>query len=345
MNKKKVLVVAEISANHGQNFNRAIKLIREAKKSGAGAVKFQTYMPDTITLDVDKKDFRVHHEKWGGQTLYSLYKKAYTPWHWFKKLKQVADDEGLVFFSTAFDKTAVDFLEDLGVPFHKVASFELVDIPLIEYMAKTGKPLIISTGMATLPEVKEAVSAARKAGAGAITLLKCVSGYPAEPEDMNLMTLPDIQRRFRTCVGISDHTLGIAVSVASVALGAVMIEKHLTLSRKIQTEDSFFSIEPLELKALVENVQVIEKALGEVFYGVTKQEKNSIIYRRSLFAAKDIIKGESFTDDNIKSYRPAIGMKPKYLKLILGKNARTNIKRGTPMDWKFVSLAKNKTRS
>lgn len=335
-NKLKVVVIAEISANHGQNFNRATAMLRKAKECGADAVKFQTYTPDTLTIDVDNNYFRIKHPEWGGQTLYQLYKKAYTPWNWFRKLKKVADDEGIVFFSTAFDKTAVDLLEEIGVPLHKIASFELVDLSLIEYMAKTKKPMILSTGMATLPEIREAVSAAKKAGAKDIALLRCVSSYPANPKEMNLKTIPDMQKRFKVPVGLSDHTLGIGTSIAAVSLGAKIIEKHFTLSRNIKTPDSFFSIEPQELKTLVENVRIIEKALGKIHYGPTEKEEKSRMFRRSLFVVRDIKKGEVFTEDNIKSIRPARGMKPKYLNKVLGKRARKNIKIGTPMNWELL---------
>lgn len=266
-------IVAEASANHAQSFKRAASLIRKAKECGASAVKFQLYTPDTLTIGVNNKYFRIKHPKWGGQTLYQLYKKAYTPWSWFKKLKKVADDSGILFFATAFDKTAVDFLEELGVPLHKIASFELVDLPLIEYMAKTKKPLILSTGMATLSEIKEAVNTASNAGAKEIILLKCVSSYPARAEYMNLKTIAHMEKMFGYPVGLSDHTLGVGVSIAAVSLGAKVIEKHFTLSRKIKTPDSFFSIEPQELKMLVKNIRIVEKAIGKVHYGITEEEK------------------------------------------------------------------------
>jgi len=237
-------IVAEVSANHGKSFSRAAALVKKAKECGADAIKFQTYTPDTLTIDVDNKYFRIKHPKWGGQTLYDLYKQAYTPWSWFKKLKALADDLGIVFFSTAFDESSVDFLEKINVPFHKIASFELVDLPLIRYAAATKKPLILSTGMATVSEIKEAVAAARQGGAKQVILLKCVSSYPAKPEDMNLRTIPDMKKMFNCPVGLSDHTMGIAISVSAVPFGVQMIEKHITLSRKIKTPDSFFSIEP-----------------------------------------------------------------------------------------------------
>lgn len=336
-NRNSAFIVAEISANHGQNFNRAVALIEKAKECGADAVKFQTYTPDTITINCDNKYFRIRHPKWGGQTLYQLYQKAYAPWHWFKKLKKVADDLGIIFFSSAFDKTAVDFLEELNVPVHKIASFELVDLPLIEYVAKTKKPLILSTGMGSISEIREAVNAAKRGGAKDIILLKCVSSYPAKPEEMNLRTILHMQKLFNCPVGLSDHTLGIGVSLAAVCLGAQVIERHFTLSRKIKTPDSFFSIEPQELKELVKNIKVIDKALGKVHYGLTEEERKNLVFRRSLFCVKDIKKGEEFSRENIRSIRPADGIKPKYLKTVLGKIAKKNIKKGTPLTWALIS--------
>jgi len=333
-----VFIIAEASANHGGSLKRAIGMIKEAKKCGADAIKFQAYTPDTLTMDSDNRYFKIKHPEWGGQTLYQLYKKAYTPWKWFKKLKKIADDLGIIFFSTAFDKTAVDFLEELKVTFHKTASFELVDLPLIEYMAKTKKPLIISTGMATLKEIREAVATAKKAGCKDVTLLKCVSSYPAKPEEMNLGTIPDMKKRFHCPVGLSDHTLGIGVAIAGVVLGAQLVEKHFTLSRKIKTPDSFFSIEPQELKELVNNIREVEQAIGEVHYGLTKEERKSKIFRRSLFAVKDIRKGEIFTEENLKSIRPSNGLKPKYLKTILGKKAKRDISRGNPLKYSLVKI-------
>ena len=333
---KNCFVIAEISANHGQDFKKAVSLIKAAKKCGADAVKFQTYTPDTLTINVNNKYFRIKHPQWGNQTLYQLYRKAYTPWKWFKKLKKVADDSGIIFFSTAFDKTAVDFLEELNVPFHKIASFELVDLPLIEYAARTKKPLMLSTGMATLSEIKEAVTTAKNVGAKEIILLKCVSSYPAKPEAMNLRTISHMKELFGCPVGLSDHTLGIGTSVAAVVLGAGVIEKHFTLSRKFKTPDSFFSIEPQELKELVENVRITERALGRVYYGLTNEEKKSYIFRRSLFAVENIKKGAIFTEKSIRSIRPAKGIAPKYLKTILGKKAKKDIRIGTPLSWDVV---------
>jgi len=337
LTKTPVFIAAEISANHGQDLKRAIKMIRIAKACGADAVKFQTYTPDTLTLDVRNRYFMIKHPKWGGQTLYQLYQKAYTPWSWFKRLKKEADSIGIAFFSTAFDKTSVDFLEDLGVFCHKIASFELVDLPLIEYAAKTKKPLILSTGMATLQEIREAVATARKAGTRDITLLKCVSSYPANPSEMNLKTIPDIEKRFGLPVGLSDHTMGTGVATAAVALGATFIEKHFTLSRKIKTPDSFFSLEPHELKELAANVRMVEAALGKVHYGLTPDQKKSRIFRRSLFVADDIEKGDKFTEKNVRSIRPANGLKPKYLRSILGKNAKRDLKKGTPLSFHVIA--------
>lgn len=331
---KGVFMVAEASANHMQKFTNAVKIIKAAKGAGADAVKFQTYTPDTLTLDVNTKYFKVKHPQWRGQTLYQLYQKAYTPWKWFKKLKKVADDVGIIFFSTAFDKTAVDLLEEINVPVHKIASFELVDLPLIEYMAKTKKPLILSTGMATVSEIKQAIHTAKKAGAKEIILLKCVSNYPARPQEMNLRTISHMNKIFGVPVGLSDHTLEMAVSVAAVSLGAVVIEKHITLSRNINTIDSFFSTEPQEFKYMIKNIRLVEKALGRASYGTARGEAKSKIYRRSLFAVEDIKKGEIFCEKNVRSIRPAYGLAPKYLKQILGKKAKTDLKKGTPLDFR-----------
>ncbi|MBU1913558.1 MAG: pseudaminic acid synthase, partial [Candidatus Omnitrophica bacterium] len=269
--------------------------------------------------------------------LYELYKKAYTPWNWFKKLKSVAYNEGIIFFATAFDNKSVDLLEGLNVPFHKIASFELIDLPLIKYMANTKKPIIMSTGMATIPEIREAVSSARRYGAKDVALLKCVSSYPAGPEEMNLATIPDMKKLFKCKIGLSDHSLGIGVPIAAVSLGAKIIEKHFTLSKKIRTPDSFFSIEPLELKALVDNIRIVEKAIGKVDYRLTENSRKSIIFRRSLFIAGDIKKGEVFNESNVKSVRPSFGMRPKYLDKVIGKKARMDIKAGTPLEPKMIS--------
>ena len=328
-----VFIVAEISANHAQDFKKALALIREAKKCGADAVKFQLFTPDSITVDVDNRYFRVRHPEWGGQTLFDLYKKTYTPWEWFGKLKKTADEEGIIFFSTALDKEGVDFLEKLGVPAHKNTSFELVDLELIKDMAATGKPVILSTGMASAAEIKEAVDTARKAGSKKIILLKCVSSYPADPAEMNLRTIPDMEKQFGCPVGLSDHSMGTGAAVAAVCLGARVIEKHFTLSRKIKTPDSFFSIEPGEMSDLVRNIRIAEKSLGKVHYGLTEKEKTSRAFRRSLFAVENIRKGEAITCDNVRSIRPGDGLKPKHIKTVMGKVAKKHVKKGTPLNW------------
>ncbi len=332
-----VYIVAELSANHNQDFEQAVALIHAAKEAGADAVKLQTYTPDTLTIPSDKEYFRIGGGTlWDGRTLYDLYGEAYMPWEWQPKLKEIADEIGIDLFSTAFDPTAVDFLEEMGVPVHKVASFEIVDIPLIEKMARTGKPLMISTGMATLSEIEEAVRAARRAGATQIALLKCTSAYPAPPEEMNLRTIPHLAEAFGIPVGLSDHTLGIAVPVAAVALGACIVEKHFTLSRDIPGPDSAFSLEPHELKAMVEAIRTVEKALGEVHYGVSEREAQSRVFRRSLFVVKDVKAGEVFTEENVRSIRPGHGLPPKHLPDVLGRRAAHDMERGTPLTWDCV---------
>lgn len=332
-----VYVVAEVSANHHQHFNQAVELLKAAKEAGADAVKLQTYTPDTLTLRCDRECFRIGgNTLWDGRTLYDLYSEAYMPWSWQPKLKAIAEDLGLDFFSTAFDPSAVDFLEEMGVPVHKVASFEIVDIPLIEKMARTGKPLIISTGMALLEEIEEAVQVARTAGATQLALLKCTSAYPAPPEEMNLRTIPHLREIFRLPVGLSDHTLGVAVPAAAVALGACLVEKHFTLSRATSGPDSAFSLEPREFKAMAEAIRTVEKALGEVRYGAGEQEAKSRAFRRSLFVIKDIQAGEALTEDNVRSIRPGDGLHPRHLHAIIGRRARQHIQRGTPLTWNLV---------
>ena len=332
-----VYIVAEMSANHVQNFDQAVRILHAAKEAGADAVKLQTYTPDTLTINCDSEHFRIRKGTiWEGRTLYDLYSEAYMPWEWQPKLKKIADEIGIDLFSTAFDPTAVDFLEDMGVPVHKVASFEIVDIPLIEKMARTGKPLIISTGMAMLDEIEEAVQAARKAGATQIALLKCTSAYPAPPEEMNLRAIPHLTEAFHVPVGLSDHTLGIAVPVAAVALGACIVEKHFTLSRDIPGPDSAFSLEPHEFKTMVEAIRTAEKALGEVRYEVGEQEAKSRVFRRSLFVVKDMKAGEIFTEENLRSIRPGYGLHPKHLKDVLGRRAIQDIKKGTPLGWNLI---------
>lgn len=330
-------IVAELSANHNQDFNQAVELIKAAKETGADAVKLQTYTPDTITIDCDNEYFRIGKGTlWEGKTLYELYKEAYTPWEWQPELKKIANDLGMELFSTPFDKTAVDFLEKMDVPCYKIASFELVDVPLIQYVAQTGKPIIISTGMATLGEIEEAVQAAKEAGCKDIALLKCTSAYPAPPEEINLRTIPHMAEAFGCPVGLSDHILGIAVPVAAVALGACIIEKHFTLSREIPGPDSAFSLEPPEFKEMVNAVRIAEKALGKVSYEVTEHEKASRVFRRSLFVVKDMKAGETFTEENIRSIRPGNGLGPKYLKTIIGKKAAQDVQKGSFLTWDLI---------
>jgi pseudaminic acid synthase len=329
-------IIAEMSANHNQDFEQAVKIIEAAKDAGADAIKLQTYTPDTITIDSDKDYFQVKDTIWEGYNLYKLYGEAYTPWDWQPKLKVIANDLGLDLFSTPFDFSAVDFLEAMDVPVHKIASFENVDLPLLRKIASTGKPIIISTGMATLAEIDEAVRTIRDAGGQELALLKCTSAYPAIPDEMNLRVIPHLADAFNVPTGLSDHTLGIAVPVAAVALGACIVEKHFTLSRDITGPDSAFSLEPHEFKAMVEAVRVTEKALGQVEYGVTEREVASRIFRRSLFVVKDIKAGEYFTPDHIRSIRPGYGLHTRYLDIVIGSRAACDIARGTPLQWDML---------
>jgi pseudaminic acid synthase len=335
-----VYIVAELSANHNHDFERAVRLIQACKESGADAVKVQTYTPDTITIRSDQEYFRIRGGTlWDGRTLHDLYGEACMPWDWQPKLKQVADDLGLDFFSSAFDETAVDFLGNMGVPAYKLASCELVDIPLLQKISRTGKPLIISTGMATIEEIKEAVDSARQAGAVQIALLRCTSAYPALPSEMNLRTIPELARRFEVPVGLSDHTMDMAVPIAAVALGACIIEKHFTLSRSHAGPDSAFSLEPAEFKAMVESVRVAEKALGQVHFGLTDSERSSRVFRRSLFVVQAVRQGETFSEENVRSIRPGHGLHTRHLRQIVGRRASRDIDRGTPLSWELVDTA------
>lgn len=331
-----VYIVAELSANHGQDFRRAVELVEAAKSCGADAIKLQTYTPDTLTIDCHNEYFRIRGGLWNGRTLYDLYKEAFTPWEWQPKLKEVADRLGLDFFSTPFDDSAVEFLEQLEVPAHKVASFENGDIGLLRRIAQTGKPIIASTGMATLAEIEELVCAVRGAGGRQLALLKCTSAYPAPPEEINLRTIPHLEQAFGAPVGLSDHTLGTAVAAAAVALGACIVEKHFTLSRDCAGPDSAFSLEPHEFKKMVEGVRTVERALGRVFYGVNPTEAKSRVFRRSLFVVKDIGAGQLFTPENVRSIRPGYGLHTRYLDEILGRPATRDIQGGTPLGWEMV---------
>lgn len=336
-NHRPVYIIAELSANHNQDFAEAVRLLYSAKDAGADAVKIQTYTPDTITISCSNENFRIGNgTQWEGKNLYELYNEAYTPWEWQPELQKIASELGLDFFSTPFDPTSVEFLRKLNIPAYKIASFEIVDIPLIRLIASIGKPVIVSTGMASLEEIGDAVSAIREEGNNQIALLKCTSAYPASPKDMNLMTIPDLAERFGVPVGISDHTIGTTIPVAAVALGACIVEKHFTLSRNVSGPDSSFSLEPHEFRTMVNAIRETELALGSVNYSITDHERASRIFRRSLFIVEDISKGELFTSRNVRSIRPGNGLPPKYIDDILGKKAKHNISRGTPLSWDLV---------
>ncbi|HQG40818.1 MAG TPA: pseudaminic acid synthase [Spirochaetales bacterium] len=329
-----VYFVAELSANHNQKLEDALALIKAAKESGADAVKVQTYTPDTITLCCNSELFKIQSGSiWDGQFLYDLYKEAQTPWEWHEELMHYAQKNELDFFSSPFDKTAVEFLEHLNVPAYKIASFELVDLPLIERVAATGKPVILSTGMATFEEIDEAIRTVLSTGNEKIVLLKCTSAYPASAGDMNLRVIPYLIKKYGFPVGLSDHTLGYSIPVVAVALGACMVEKHLTLSRTIKGPDSAFSLEPHEFKKMVDFTRSAQKSLGEVTDELSESEKRNLIFRRSLFVVEDMKAGEVFTEKNVRSIRPGHGLAPKYLPSIIGKRASRNIKKGSPLNF------------
>lgn len=333
-----VYIIAEMSANHGGDFRRALKILESAKAAGADAVKLQTYTADTLTLDADQPWFRIGKGTlWKGRRLHDLYREAYTPWAWQPKLMRAGRRLGLDVFSSPFDASAVDFLEEMGVPAYKIASFEIVDLPLIRRAAATGRPLIMSTGMATLAEVAEAVGAARRAGARRIALLKCTSAYPAPPSDMNLRSLPALAAKFRVPVGLSDHTMGIATPVAAVTLGACLIEKHFTLSRSHKGPDSAFSLEPGEFKEMVDAVRSTEKALGSARFGVMASEEASRVFRRSLFVVQDVKAGERFTPANVRSIRPGNGLHTRHWNEVMGRRAARDVARGTPLSWPLLA--------
>lgn len=331
-------IIAELSANHRQNFDLATDTIKAIKESGADAVKLQTYTPDTITIDSDNEYFQIKQDSlWDNKTLYQLYQEAYTPWEWQPELKKLAEDIGLICFSSPFDKTAVDFLEHMKVPAYKVASFEITDISLIEYIASKGKPVIISTGIASLAEIEDAIKACKRMGNDQIALLKCTSEYPTPLEDVNLRTILDMKERFGTIVGLSDHTLDTSVPIVAVALGAKIIEKHFILDRKLGGPDLAFSLEPEEFRAMVKSVRDSEKALGKISYELTEKIKKSREFSRSLFVVEDMKAGETFTEVNIKSIRPGFGLPPKYYDIILGKKVTKDISKGTPISWDLVN--------
>lgn len=333
-------VVAEMSANHGGSYHRAVKILHAAHKAGADAVKLQTYTADSITLKSDAPPFRVGRGTlWAGRTLHDLYREASMPWAWQPRLRRVADRLGLALFSSPFDAAAVDFLERMEVPAYKIASFELVDLPLIRRVARTRRPLILSTGMATLPEIAEAVAAARGAGATELALLKCTSAYPAPPEEVNLRGIPRLASRFRVPVGLSDHTRGTAVPIAAVTLGACLVEKHFALSRQIHTPDSDFSLEPGEFRSMVDGIRTAEKALGTARFGTSPEERKSRQFRRSLFVVRDVRAGQRFTAANVRSIRPGNGLHPRYLEAVLAGRAACDVARGTPLAWSLVARA------
>jgi N-acetylneuraminate synthase len=331
-------VIAEMSGNHNQSLERALEIVDTAARTGAHALKIQTYTADTMTLDLDEGDFFISDPKslWKGNSLYKLYQKAHTPWEWHKPIFERCRELGIIGFSTPFDDTSVDFLETLDVPCYKVASFENTDLPLIRKVASTGKPLIISTGMATVAEMDETVRTAREAGCNDLILLKCTSTYPATPENTNIFSIPHMRELFNCEVGLSDHTMGIGVSVASVALGATVIEKHFTLSRADGGVDSSFSMEPEEMSALVLETERAWQSLGCVKYGTSEAEKKSLIFRRSIYIAQNMKAGDVLTPDNLRCVRPGMGLPPKFYDMILGRRVNQNLKKGTPMSWGLI---------
>ena len=331
-----VYIVAEMSANHNRDFNQALRIIEAAKEAGADAIKIQTFTADTMTINVQNEFFKIKNTIWNGKNLYDLYSEASTPWEWQPKLKEAANKLGMEFFSTPFDHSAVDFLEKLDVPVYKVASFELVDLQLLKRIAKTGKPVIMSTGMASLADISEAVKVFKESGGKQIALLKCTSAYPAPPEEMNLRTIPNLAKIFEVPVGLSDHSIGIETAIAAVALGACIVEKHFTLSRDLYGSDSSFSIEPEELQTLVRAIRRVEKALGSVCFGTTEQEKSSLVFRRSLFVVEDIEANEEFTEENVRSIRPGFGLHTRHLEEVIGCRAKTYIPKGSPLDWDMI---------
>ncbi|MGA8137194.1 pseudaminic acid synthase [Pseudomonas sp. MWU12-2345] len=331
-------IIAEMSGNHNQSLEVALRIVEAAAKAGAHALKLQTYTAETMTLDLDEGEFFIQDPAslWAGSSLYALYEKAHTPWEWHAPIFARARELGMLAFSTPFDETAVDFLESLDVPAYKIASFENTDLPLIRRVAATGKPLIISTGMASVAELDESVRAARAAGCKDLVLLKCTSTYPASPENSHVRTIPHLSELFGCQVGLSDHSMGVGVAVAAVALGATVVEKHFTLDRADGGVDSSFSLEPAELASLVIETERAWQALGQVHYGVTEAERKSLVYRRSLYITRDMAAGETFSADNLRAIRPGLGLAPRHLDAVLGRTARQALKRGTPLSWSLV---------
>lgn len=329
-------IIAEMSANHAGSFERAKEIVHAAKEAGADCIKIQTYTADTLTIDCDNQYFHIGNGTWKGENLYHLYQKAFTPWEWQADIKAEAEKVGLDFLSTPFDKTSVDFLENLSVDFYKIASFELVDIPLIEYVASKGKPIIMSTGMGSVADIEDAVAAVKKYANNDLCLLRCASAYPAISDSMNLKTMVDMKERFGVEVGLSDHSMGSVGAITAVAMGASIIEKHFCISRAIENPDSAFSMEADEFKRMVEDIRMAEKARGIVNYGPTKEEETNVMFRKSIFVTKDIKSGELLTEENIKVIRPGYGIKPKYFKNVLGKRAACDIERGTPLNFELL---------
>jgi pseudaminic acid synthase len=331
-------IIAEMSGNHNQSLERALEIVETAAKSGVHALKIQTYTADTMTLNLERDEFSIsdRNSLWTGNSLYKLYQEAYTPWEWHKPIFDRCRDLGLIGFSTPFDETAVDFLESLDVPLYKIASFENTDLPLIRKVAQTGKPMIISTGMASIAELDETVRAARESGCQDLTLLKCTSTYPATPGNSNLLTIPHLRDLFNVQVGLSDHTMGIGAAVASIALGATVIEKHFTLSRADGGVDSAFSMEPSEMQQLVIESERAWQALGNITYGPTEAEKASMVFRRSLYIVNDMSAGDVFTAINLKAIRPGMGLPPKYYETFMGKQVKRDVQMGTPLSWDLI---------
>jgi|TARA_B110000908_G_C10263909_1_gene461792 pseudaminic acid synthase len=338
MNDSKCFIIAELSANHGGKIEIALETVRAAKRAGADAIKIQTYTADTITLDSKKEQFKISQgTAWDGKYLYDLYKEAYLPWEWHEEIFKVAKEEGLVCFSSPFDKTAVDFLEDLNTPIYKIASFEITDIPLIEYAASKGKPMIISTGIADIEDIELAIETCKKAGNNDITILKCTSAYPALIEDSNLKTIPDIMRRFNVKSGLSDHTLGTQTPAIAVAMGATVIEKHFILDKSIGGPDAHFSLDEKEFKEMVDAVRLTEKIIGKADYEMTEKKMKSRQFSRSLYITKDVKKGEVISEDNVRSVRPSFGMPPKHYEQVLGKTFNDNFEKGTPLSFDLIN--------
>lgn len=337
-NSVRPFIIAEMSGNHNQSLERALAIVEAAAKSGAQAIKLQTYTADTITLDVHDNEFKIQDENslWNGKSLHKLYNEAYTPWEWHAPIMKRAEELGMVCFSSPFDETAVDFLEELNVPAYKIASFENIHLPLIRKVAATGKPLIISTGMATVSELYEAVTAAREAGCENLVLLKCTSTYPAVPANSNITTIPHMRDLFQCQVGLSDHTMGTGVSVAAVTLGATIIEKHFTLSRADGGVDSAFSLEPLEMESLVTETERAWLSLGVIRYGATDAEKKSLVFRRSLYISEDVLMGTVLSPENLRCVRPGLGLAPKYYDQVIGRKLNRNVNKGTPLTWNLL---------